>query len=154
MSDTGCQPGLLVAGNRIQPGQIEAGRGIYSKGGEVAHRLTGKDGKSRHRNKEARPQLATGKPSSRSQCSEDNATAALARALTSGAPGSEFCCCSCCPQPLVTSRDVPCPCSVAFLFLYGWGAWRLTSLGRSPRSLAARDAGTTPIHHSRSTLGG
>lgn len=92
--------------------------------------------------------------SSRSQCSEDNATAALARALTSGAPGSEFCCCSCCPQPLVTSRDVPCPCSVAFLFLYGWGAWRLTSLGRSPRSLAARDAGTTPIHHSRSTLGG
>lgn len=45
MSDAGCQPGLLVAANRIQLGQIEAGNGVYSKGSEIADRLNGKSGK-------------------------------------------------------------------------------------------------------------
>lgn len=83
VSDAGCQSGLLVAGSRIKSGQLEAERGIYSNRGEVAHRLTGKDGNKQ--TKMARSQLAMAKPASRSEHSKDTAAAPqLAWALTTG----------------------------------------------------------------------
>ena len=115
----------------------------------MAHRLTGKDGNKQ--TKMARSQLAMAKPASRSEHSKDTAAVPqLAWALTTGPLESGFCCCSCCPQPPAMNSDVPCPCSMASLapgLLYGWGAWRLISLGRR-LCPSCKGCWTMRIHHS------
>ena len=102
-------------------------------------------------NKKARSHLAMAKPTSWSEHSRDTAAAPqLAWALTSGALGSGFCCCNCCPQPSAMNSDVPCPCSITSLapgLLYERGARRLTSLGRR-LCPSCKGCWNMRIHHS------